>query len=474
MLRRIRPGWAAATTLGGACAALALWWLGGTSETAPAAEPGAPNVLVVMTDDQDSASMRVMRQTRQLIGARGTTFANSFATTPLCCPSRATFFTGQYAHNHGVRANKPGYAALDTSETVPVWLDRDGYRTAHVGKFLNRYGRDTDPREVPPGWDEWYASVDPSTYSMYGYTLNENGQLVNYGSAPRDYQTDVYADKAVDFVERSAGDQPFFLSVGTLAPHKDSGNPPRPAPRHAGAFANAPLPRPPSFNEKHVRDKPAFIRNRPRLGSARVDALTKLHRGRLRSLLAVDDLVKRVIDALRATGELANTLVIFTSDNGFLLGQHRLTGKNWVYESSVRVPLLIRGPGVPPGATRRQLVGNVDLAATILDATGATAPASHPLDGVSLLPLALNPNARRGRQLLLESYVVPYTALRTSRYLFVRHRSGERELYDMRADPDQQRSLHAQRSYNRVESDLAARLRQLEDCAGRGCAAGSR
>jgi len=474
MLRGIRPAWGTAIALAASCVALGLSWLGEGSGAAPAAEPGAPNVVVVMTDDQDRASLRVMGQVKQLIGSRGTIFTNSFATTPLCCPSRATFFTGQYAHNHGVRANKPGYAALDTSETVPVWLDRDGYRTAHVGKFLNRYGRDTDPREVPPGWDEWYASVDPSTYSMYDYTLNQNGALVRYGSAPRDYQTDVYARKAVDFVERSAGEEPFFLSVGTLAPHKDSGNPPRPAPRHAGAFANAHLPRPPSFNEKHVRDKPALIRDEPRLGSARIDALTKLHRGRLRSLLAVDDLVKRLVDTLRATGELADTLLIFTSDNGFLLGQHRLTGKNWVYESSVRVPLLMRGPGVPAGTTRRQLVGNVDLAATVLDAAGASAPQSHPLDGVSLLPLALNPEVRRGRQLLLESYVVPYTALRTSRYLFVRHRSGERELYDMSADPDQQRSLHAERSYDRIESDLATRLRQLEDCVGRECAAGSR
>jgi len=474
MLRRIRPAWGAAIALAASGVALGLSWLGDGTGAAPAAEPGAPNVVVVMTDDQDRASLRVMGETRQLIGSRGTTFTNSFATTPLCCPSRATFLTGQYAHNHGVRANKPGYAALDTSETVPVWLDRDGYRTAHVGKFLNRYGRDTNPREVPPGWDEWYALIHSSTYSMYDYTLNQNGALMRYGSAPRGYQTDVYARKAVDFVERSAGEEPFFLSVGTLAPHKDSGNPPRPAPRHAGAFSDARLPRPPSFNEKHVRDKPAFIRGEPRLGAARIDALTKLHRARLRSLLAVDDLVKRVIDALRATGELANTLVIFTSDNGFLLGQHRLTGKSWVYESSVRVPLLMRGPGVPAGATRRQPAGNVDLAATILDATGASAPQSHPLDGVSLLPLALNPNVRRGRQLLLESYVVPYTALRTSRYLFVRHRSGERELYDMSADPDQQRSLHAERSYDRIESDLATRLRQFEDCVGRECAAGSR
>ena len=470
----MRAAVAATVALVAGCAALGLSWLGGGTGAAPAAELGAPNVVVVMTDDQDRGSLRVMRQVRQLIGSRGTTFANSFVTTPLCCPSRATFLTGQYAHNHGVRANKPGYAALDTSETVPVWLDRDGYRTAHVGKFLNRYGHDTDPREVPPGWDEWYASVDPSTYSMYGYTLNENGRLVNYGSGPRAYQTDVYARKAVDFVERSAGAEPFFLSVATLAPHRASGEPPPPAPRHAGAFSDAPLPRPPSFNEKHVRDKPAFIRAEARLRPARIDALTKLHRGRLRSLLAVDDLVQRVVDALRATGELANTLVIFTSDNGFLLGQHRLTGKNWVYESSARVPLLMRGPGVPVGATRRQLVGNVDLAATILDASGATAPASHPLDGISLLPLAADRAARSGRQLLLESYVVPYAALRTPRYLFVRHRSGERELYDMPVDPDQLRSRHAERSYNRIETDLAARLRRLEDCAGEECATGQR
>ena len=446
----------------------------GGPDAAPAAVPGAPNVVVIMTDDQDRRSMRVMRQTKRLVGARGATFVNSFATTPLCCPSRATFLTGPYAHNHGVRTNKPGYSALDPSETVPVWLDRNGYRTGHVGKFLNRYGRDSDPREVPPGWDEWYAFVHSSEFSLYDYTLNENGRLIRYGSAPRDYQTDVYARKAADFVVRNAGLQPFFLSVATLAPHRDSGGPPRPAPRHAGAFAQARLPRPPSFNEKRVGDKPAFVRGTRRLSSERIRALTQLHRGRLRSLLAVDDLVERVVEALRDTGELANTLLVFTSDNGFLLGQHRLTGKSWAYESSVRVPLLMRGPGIPAGVTRPQLVGNVDLAATILDATGANAPASHPLDGTSLLPLARNRDARRGRELLLESYEVPYKALRTQRYLFVRHRSGERELYGLAADPDQLRSLHAVRSRNAVERDLNSRLRRLEDCVGQACVAGSR
>jgi arylsulfatase A-like enzyme len=468
--RRLRAytGAAAATT-----ATLLVFALGGGVAPAPGALPGAPNVVVIMTDDQDPGTMRAMPAVRRLIGGQGATFTRSFATTPLCCPSRATFLTGQYAHNHGVRTNKPGYTALDASETVAVWLDRAGYRTGHVGKFLNGYGRDTDSREIPGGWDEWYAFVHDSNFSYYDYTLNENGRLVRYGSAPRHYQTDVYARKAADFVARNAGAEPFFLSVATLAPHKEAHGPPRPAPRHAGSFGDAPLPRPASFNERNVGDKPAFVRKTPRLTPERIEGLTRLHRGRLRSLLAVDDLVERVVAALRDTGELQHTLLVFTSDNGYLLGQHRLVGKSWVYESSVRVPLMMRGPGIPPGVVRRQLVGNVDLAPTILDAAGASAPAAHRLDGTSLLAPARNPGALAGRQLLLESFDVPYRALRTPRYLFVRHRSGERELYDLSRDPDELRSLHTSRAHEGVERDLAARLRRLEGCAGSACVAGS-
>jgi N-acetylglucosamine-6-sulfatase len=184
-----------------------------------------PNVLVIMTDDQTVESVRVMTNVKRLLRDRGATFANSFVTYALCCPSRATFLTGQYAHNHGVLGNVPpagGYAKLDHTNTLPVWLQDAGYYTAHLGKYLNGYGR-ADPTEIPPGYDEWRGSVDPSTYRFYGYKLNENGRLTTYET----YQTDLYAQKAARIIRRRAPSaQPFFLWVAFLAPH--SGGPREP------------------------------------------------------------------------------------------------------------------------------------------------------------------------------------------------------------------------------------------------------
>jgi N-acetylglucosamine-6-sulfatase len=219
-----------------------------------------PNVLVLMTDDQTVESLRVMGNVKTLLADQGTTFDSSFASFSLCCPSRATFLTGQYAHNHGVMGNAPpvgGYAKLDSSNTLPVWLQRAGYHTVHIGKYLNGYPG-SNRTHVPAGWTEWYGSIDPSTYQFYNYTLNENGRLVTYGSDPASYQADVYSRKAVDAVRRLApGAAPFFLSVAFLAPHsggpRESDDPrnfatPVPAPRHRNRFAAEPFPQSPSFN----------------------------------------------------------------------------------------------------------------------------------------------------------------------------------------------------------------------------------
>jgi arylsulfatase A-like enzyme len=454
--------------------------LAGSSDSTLAQVEEPPNVVVVMTDDQAAHDQRVLSQTNALIGDHGTTFSQAYATTPLCCPSRASFLTGQYAHNHSVLTNHSpdgGYARLDGSETLPVWLQRAGYRTGHIGRYLNGYGsaRWTDgrrfpanPTEIPGGWSEWYGAPGGSAYRVYDYTLNENGTLVDYGSEPGDYQTDVYADKAVDFIERNAPGEPFFLSVAPLAPHDEilpeGQRPIRPAPRHQGRFADEPLRKSPSYNERDVSDKPEAIRRVPRFGSSVEQALRTRQQGRLESLLAVDDLVARVVSALEASGELENTLVIFTSDNGLLLGEHRVALKEWVYQESVRVPLLVRGPGFLPGTTDR-LAANIDLAPTLLDLAGATP--GHTLDGVSLLEPA------SGRALLLESYqkgqVPPYKAIHTSRYVFARHSTGERELYDLERDPFQLQSRHGSSGYAAIKRRLNERLNALVACAGETC-----
>ncbi len=429
---------------------------------------------MIETDDQTAESMRVMSRTQAQLGLEGTTFANSFVSLSLCCPSRATFLTGRYAHNHRVLDIVPphgGFEKLDHSETLAVWLQRAGYATVQLGKYLNHYGR-RNPREVPQGWTEWHGLVDPSTYSYYRYVFNDDGVLRKYG---REYQSDVITERAEEIVtRRAASPQPFFLWVGYLAPHnglpREPGDPPGMptpvvAPRHAGAFAATTFPRIPAFNEADMRDKPRVFR-RARLGWAQRNAVDSHYRQELESLLAVDEGVDRIVEALRRSGELEDTLIVFTSDNGFMHGEHRVpTGKRLPYEPSIRVPLVMRGPGVPRGVVADRLAANVDLAPTILDVTGATAPWAP--DGVSLLAppqardvLLEGPARKRGGGLW-------FTGLRTQRYKYVEYDKGARELYDLAFDPEELRNLAGTRPG--LEARLAARLARLRVCAGAAC-----
>jgi len=488
----------------GAAAAIVAAALGslGSSTDAAGGAPAVqkrPNVVVLMSDDQTQEEMRFMGRVQDLIGGKGATFPTSVTNWPLCCPSRATFQTGQYAHNHGVLGNSPplgGFERLDTSRTLPVWLQRSGYYTAHIGKFLNGY--ETSEVAVPPGWSEWHGSK--TTYRFYGYQLLEDGQINTYGSAdenpddpaqPGTYSTDVYSRKAVELIERRAPSrQPFFLSVAYLAPHSGGPDQPpsepagrcentaKPAARHIGAFADLPLPRPPSFNEPDISDKPESLANREPLGAREISRAKRNYRCRAESLLAIDEGAKQVVDALRASGELDNTLLIYTSDNGFFHGEHRiLTGKNRVYEEAIRVPLLMRGPGIPKGVNVRDLAINADLAPTILDA--ANADAGLPQDGRSLLPLAEHPSRQHGRELLIEQESkagedgeplgTEYKAIRTSRYVYVDNTAEESELYDLDRDPFQLQNQSGNPAYAKVEAALAGRLAALQNCRGGSC-----
>ncbi|MDQ3949192.1 MAG: sulfatase, partial [Gemmatimonadota bacterium] len=463
-----------------ACAALLL---GHARDATGQPQQTRPNIVVLETDDQTLESMRVMPNVKRLIADQGTTFDRHFPSFSLCCPSRATLYTGQYAHSHTVLGNRlplGGYGKLDKSNWLPVWLQRAGYRTMHLGKFLNGYGREAGgPTAVPPGFDVWQGSVDPSTYRFYGYTLNENGTLRTYGADrnPAFYQTDFYARRAVELIGAVApSTQPFFFSVAFLAPH--SGGPredddprneatPVPAPRHKNRFATEPMPRPPSFNEADVSDKPRLIRNRRSIRPGRTAGVEENYRQRLESLLSVDDAVAQIVTALHLTGELDNTLIVFTTDNGFFHGEHRLpNGKTWVYEPSIRLPLMMRGPGVPRRARRRQLTTNADLAPTILDA--ARARAGKTPDGRSLFTLLRDPTREWGRDMLIEGGdggSNAFDAIRTYRYVYAEYANGDRELYDLRADGHQLQSRHADPAYARVRDELARRLQALRTCS---------
>ena len=333
-------------------------------------QPPKPNIVLVMTDDQTLEAMRFLPRTTALLGDQGTTFSNSFVNFPLCCPSRATMLTGQYMHNHGIRGNTAptgGYSRLDHTNALPVWLSDAGYATAHVGKYLNGYGYAVPP-ERPPGWTEWYGLIDPTTYQVYDYRMNRNGVVTQYGHTPADYQTDVIADTAVDVITRRAPKRtPFFLTVAPLTPHREAIGGEyraiRPAPRHLGLYDDLALPRPPNFNEEDVSDKPSAIRNLSRISATGITTITTDYRREAEALQAVDEMVERIYRAVEASGELNNTLIVFTSDNGFFHGEHRVAkGKERVYDEAIRVPLIARGPGFAPGLIATEPVTNADLA----------------------------------------------------------------------------------------------------------------
>jgi N-acetylglucosamine-6-sulfatase len=464
-----------------------------------------PNIVMIMDDDQSVNLQQFLTKTNAAIAAKGVTFDNSFVNYSLCCPSRSTLLTGQYAHNHGVRGNQlpsGGYSKIAPSlgNSLPVWLQRAGYYTAHIGKFLNGYGTTSPDTEVPPGWNEWYGSLDNpdgftgGTYTAYGYTLNENGQVVHYGSTPDavdppTYQTDVYSQKAADLIRRRAPSrEPFYLSLAPRDPHLEAGScncagdNPRAAPRYEGTLNGLTAPRDPSFNEADVSDKPSNIKNLAPLTPTQVAAVDARYRARAEAVLGVDDLVQNVVSTLQAAGELKNTVLIFTSDNGFFHGEHRVPqGKVRLYEPSIRVPLMIRAPGVPKGVHRHQLVGNVDLAPTILDF--ARAKPGRKEDGMSLLPTMERKRDFPGRGLDLETFFTPdttedpedpplnYRGVRTDRYLYAEYGTGEHELYDLRADPFELQNQAGNPIFAPVQGALQRLLGSEARCAGKTCRA---
>lgn len=482
----------------------------------PAASSNHPNIVFILTDDLDVDGIKVMPKLKALMIDQGVSFSNFFLNVSLCCPSRTTTLRGQYAHNTQIYGNalpeggfeKVYELGLEKS-TVATWLQAAGYKTMLAGKYLNGYPRGADLTYIPPGWNEWYSASKGTAYGEFNYTLNENGKLVAYGSKPEDYGTDVYARKAIDFIQRTSKEgKPFFVYLATYAPHAPS----TPAPRHANLFPDAQAPRTPNFNEADVSDKPAYTRNRPLLTEREIASIDAQERKRLQSLQAVDEAIAHIIDTLKATGQLDNTYIFFGSDNGFHLGNHRLTtGKQAPYEEDIRVPMIVRGPGVPAGQTVDHLTGNIDYAPTWAEIAGAQVPDF--VDGRSLLPLLRsNPppisqwrqeyllqhgmptiaqNQKRGTPQpstttdsgLLEppdpadsqtqtvrgaKGITPFVGIRTKDYAYVEYVTGETELYDLKNDPYQINNMISKASPDLLK-ELAARLAQLKKCAGTAC-----
>ncbi len=440
-----------------------------------------------MTDDMRLDDLQHMPNTLHLLADQGVTFRQMLSPYPLCCPARAELLSGQYSHNNGVEGNawpRGGYYKLDSTNTLPVWLQEQGYETAFMGKYLNQYG-EKDPYEVPPGWDFWMGSLK-GIYNYNHVTTDLGGQVAAY---PDVYQTNLFDTRSTELVNTYAeSDRPFFLWTSYIAPHSqctalevaeetrlNCWGPPPPAYGDEGTFADLPIPDTPSINEADMSDKGTFMRALNLFSAQRLQGLHRERIKRLETLQSVDRAVAHLVARLKATGQYDNTYLIFTSDNGIQLGEHRWQNKILGYEESVRVPLIISGPGLPHGVVRNQAVTIVDLAATIADMTHTTP--QRLLDGESLLPLARGdvPDGR-DRVVPLEAgsrdNVSPgwlYRGVRTDRYTLLVWRNGDTELYDRRRDPFQIDSVAGQPEYAAVQRDLTLRLQRLENCQGAGC-----
>ena len=458
--------------------------LAATSISAPGGGPARaaderPNVVLIVTDDQRLEMLSAMPNVRRMLVDKGVTFENAFAVNPLCCPSRATILTGRYSHSTGVYTNGPplgtkedgGFWAFEDESTVATWLDDAGYRTALVGKYLNGYRRDV-ATYVPPGWDHWVGQFDrPATRaidgSYYTYSLSVNGEVKDFGTDPSDYGTDVLGRHAARFI-RSTG-APLFLYFTPFAPH----TPAIPAPRHRDAFGDLPRSRPTSFNELDVSDKPAWVRRLSPLTRDERRAIDVQRLRMYRTLLAVDDAVARIVRALRDTERLHDTLIVFMSDNGYMLGEHRRTKKRDPYEESIRVPLVMRYDDATDGAmTDEHLVGNVDIAPTIADVTGVPTPG---FEGASVAPFLYSAPVQWREELLLEhkhEAVVPtYCGIRSERYAYVAYETGDvddEELYDLELDPFQLDNRAGDPAQAERVAHFRARVRLLCDPAPEG------
>ena len=439
-----------------------------------------PNIVFILTDDEDVRIHASMRKTRALLEKRGTTFENFFVTSSLCCPSRASILRGQYPHNTEIVGNTLPLGGFEKfrglgheDSTAATWLEAAGYHTGLFGKYMNGY-RMVDG--VPPGWEDWFAG-GPFGYFGFAYNLNENGEVVRYGRRRQDFMTDVLSRNAAEVIREAAeSGQPFFLYVAPFAPH----GPAAFAPRHDHLFPRARLPRRPAFDERDVSDKPSFIRSLPPLARghewARPAWMSDHYRDRLRSLQAVDDMVATIVNALEQTGMLDETFIFYTSDNGFHMGEHRLPAfKGTAYEEDIRVPMVVRGPGVPAGGRIEAIGLNIDLAPTFAEIAGAEAP--ERVDGRSLLPLLDDPDLPWRQSFLIEHgqveprEVLPggsFEAIRTARWTYVEHGNGERELYDLGRDPYQLDSL-AEHADPSLLGELSLRLAELSRCAGAAC-----
>ncbi|MCI0550367.1 MAG: sulfatase, partial [Anaerolineae bacterium] len=387
------------------------------------------NVVIIMTDDQNVDSLPVMRKLMSFPEGSWVNFTNAIANDSICCPARATVLTGQYAYVTGVIGNSAG-DKLNDANTLPVWLDNAGYRTGLIGKYLNGFPWDKGADYVPPGWDTFRTT----------------------GLGKSDARTTL----AIDFINNSSG--PFFLYLAFSEPH----SPTTPLPQYANADVYIP-PDPPNFNESDVSDKPAWVQNLNPLSQATIDEWRNERIASQRSLLGVDDGIQRIVDALKANGQLENTMIIFMGDHGFSWGAHRHIRKECVYEECIRFPLFIRYPGLPGNQEETRIVSNVDLASTIAEYAGIIP--ELPQNGKSLIPIITNTAASWNEEVFIEAHdsqVRTFDGIRVPGWTYAEYGNGNKELYDLAADPYQLENKANDPTYQAIQDELAQRMHDLK------------
>jgi N-acetylglucosamine-6-sulfatase len=466
---------------------------GGASATHQGAgsASGRPNIVFVLTDDLASNLVRYMPHVLEM-EHEGETFSNYFVTDSLCCPSRASILTGRFPHDTRVFDNSPpegGYSVFhergEEAETFAVALQRRGYRTALMGKYLNGYkpgAREGGRRPyVPPGWNEW--DVAGNGYPEYGYRMNSDGHVHQYGHRPSEYLTNVLARKGLGFIRgAAAGRQPFMLEIATFAPHA----PYVPAPRDATSFPGLQAPRTPAFNVVGEHE-PAWLSRFQPLGPSQIATIDSKFRERAQAVQAVDRMISEIEAELAAKGLARNTYIVFSSDNGLHMGEHRLQpGKLTAFDTDIKVPLIVTGPGVPAGRTVARMAENIDLCPSFEELAGAPVPPS--VDGHSLVALLHGRRVRGWRkEILVEHHgrvVDPgdpdlptqgsgnppsYEAIRSAHSLYVEYVTGEREYYDLKRDPFELHNVVGELSRAHLRK-LHRTLVRIEQCHGaRAC-----
>lgn len=445
-------------------------------EPGPAGRTGRPDIVLVVTDDQRQESLSAMPHLSRDLVARGTTFSNAVVPTSLCCPSRSSILTGLYSHTTGVYGNgrdRPGGIRLGgwtafnragwEKRTLPLALQRAGYRTGLFGKYLNDFAALAPDGYQPPGWDEFLAFDGPNS-AYVNYRLTDGSR---YGAGPDDYSTDVLAARAAAFIEQTERGTPLFVMVTPYGPHQ----PFRPAERHRfsvvavpktagerpGAADLVPDTSPTSWPAPPWRSElPGWALRRQGSVQRELPVLPVLSVLQTRTLLSVDEAVASLVDTLRAERRLHNTLFVFMSDNGFLWGEHGLVGKDAPYAAAARIPLVLRWDGhVAAGATDERLALNLDVTATLAAAAGV----SFPTEGWDLTGDRRRPGAvveaatgNGGRP--------AYCGWRTTTHLYVRYADGRTELYDYRTDPGERHNLAGVAMAAGTEREMRAAARQ--------------